>query len=160
MCMLFLLSFKSLDVIRIVIYYHFFQVRVRPGPGKGASGSTEHTVCRSILLTKGAFCTPRNVIRSITSRKKPAAADVIEEMKKLETNKMGHFLEESRDKVFYKVLPTDGNKELIEDHVDFTEYKECFETEMDSKYLTQAQTSRLLAKSPDRDVLISTYGYK
>ena len=45
--------------------------------------SFSQTIPANILLSNGAFCTSRSVIRSITTKKKPTSAEVLDEMKKL-----------------------------------------------------------------------------
>ena len=114
-------------------------------------------------MSKGAFCTPRSVLRSVTLRNKPASTDVIEQMKKLDEEGMGKFMGESeKEKSFHKLIPNDSEerKQLISKFTDYEEYKKKFKIEIDSKYITIAQHKRLLAKSPNKDILISEFGYK
>lgn len=81
-------------------------------------------------------------------------------MKKLESEGVGSFLSEGTgDKAFYKLLPEERNKDAIERFVTFSEYKKNFLTEI-GKSLSEAQQKRLLDKSPDKDILVSEYGYK
>ena len=111
------------------------------------------------MSTNGAFCTPRSVTRSLTSRRKPPAQSIIEEMKSLADQGLGHYKEVSNTKVYYKPLPTDGNKELIEKHgIQTTEYMDVF-SKKNMKDITQAQYNRLLSMSPDEQILRGEYGY-
>lgn len=87
----------------------------------------------------GAFCTPRSVQRSITSTNKPIAAELVVQMKKLEETGVGKFWESEREKVFYKLIPKDDNRELIQEYVDFDKYIASFEENSDTKSITQAQ---------------------
>lgn len=113
----------------------------------------------AILLSKGAFCTPRSVVRNMTTRIKPATAEVVEEMKKLAEDGIGKFVQlTEKEKAFYKPLPTDTNRQIIEPHALFEDYKKNFST-VDRKYITEGQHSRLLKKSWDKDILEKEYGY-
>ena len=96
---------------------------------------TNNSKCQ-ILLSNGAFCTPRSVIRSITSRKKPTTQEVVTEMAILEEEGIGKFEGSSKEKVFFKPLPVEGVN-LV--HVKFQEYKDCFLLPIDNKYINTAQ---------------------
>ena len=122
----------------------------------------QQTISSHILLSKGAFCTPCTVIRSVTTRSKPTTAQVVQQMKILNEGGVGKFEALSeKEKVFFKLLPTDDNKELLTTHcTNFEEYKNNFEAAIDTKYMMTAQHNRLLLKSPDKDVLMNEYGYK
>ena len=86
---------------------------------------------------------------------------VVEEMKKLDGEGIGKFETISeKEKAFYKPLPKEENKDLLSAHANFTEYKENFETGIDTKFMTPAQHNRLLMKSPHKDILQNEYGYK
>ena len=98
--------------------------------------------------------------RSFTSRQKPTADKVIEEMKSLEDSGLGHFISATANaKVYYKPLPTEENKTLIQQHASISDYMEVF-TNQSMKDITVSQFNRLLALSPDETVLRDQYGYK
>ena len=66
------------------------------------------------MLTKGAFVTPRSVIKNMTTKKRPRAEDIIKQMKSLEGKEIGNVNNITRTQtVFYKPLPLDENKEKI-----------------------------------------------
>lgn len=44
-----------------------------------------------ILLTKGPFCTPRNVIKNMTTKKRPKLCQIADGMKKLSEDNIGTF---------------------------------------------------------------------
>ena len=124
------------------------------------AGTTALSIVSHILLTKGGFCTPRSVIRNVTTRNKPTTAQVVEEMKRLETDGLGKFKQLSeKERVYYKPLPTEENREQLATHASFEDYKANFPV-LDEKYITQAQYNRLFNKSPDKDLLTREYGYK
>lgn len=125
-----------------------------------SSSANESTLAKIILMSaNGAFCTPRIVTRSLTSQRKPPAQSIIEEMKSLVDQSLGYYKEVSNTKVYYKPLPTDGNKELIEKHrIQITEYRDIF-CNKNMKGITQAQYNRLLSMSPDEQILRGEYGY-
>jgi hypothetical protein len=111
-----------------------------------------------ILLSKGALCTPRSVIRSITAKKKPSTIQVVDEMKLTEGG-VGSLKLYRRKKVFFKLVPTEANKEILTAHVDVKEYETNFEIPIEGKYITAAQHNRILEKRSEKDTLISKYGY-
>lgn len=80
-------------------------------------------------------------------------------MKKLEEEGVGMFKSEGGDRAFFKLLPEEGNKTLVENFVNFTEYETNFKAAV-GKQLTQPQQKRLLGRSPDKDTLERQYGYK
>ena len=43
-----------------------------------------------ILLTRGAFVTPRSVIKNMTTKKRPHAEEIIKQMKSLEEKEVGN----------------------------------------------------------------------
>ena len=64
-----------------------------------------------VLLTKGPFCTPRSVVRGLSTKAKPMTMQVQEEMKKLAEGGIGTFKSISeKEKVFFKPLDPTGNK--------------------------------------------------
>lgn len=75
--------------------------------------SLSRTIPANILLSRGAFCTSRSVTRSITTKKKPTSVEVLDEMKKLSDNGVGKFVITDKDKVYYKPLPDEINRERI-----------------------------------------------
>ena len=66
--------------------------KYHPGQVDQGSLSTGQTIPANILLSKGTFCTSRSVIRSITTRKKPTSAEVIDQIKKLSDGGVGRFV--------------------------------------------------------------------
>ena len=81
-------------------------------------------------------------------------------MKKLSDNGVGKFVITDKDKVYYKPLPDEINRERIVAHVDFSQYKDNFKADVDGKYFTQKQFNRLLSNTADKDILMSEYGYQ
>lgn len=71
---------------------------------------------------------------------------------------MGTYIETEKEKVFFKTVPVEENKEVITKFIDFEDYKEKY-TDINTKLLTQAQRERFLLRSPDKDILISNFGY-
>ena len=66
------------------------------------------------MLTKGAFVTPRNVIKNMTTKKRPHAEEIITEMKALEEQDVGYVKNLTRTQtVFYKPVPAEENREMI-----------------------------------------------
>ena len=119
--------------------------------------SRGQTLEAHILLSKGAFCTPRSIIRTITTRKKPSTAEVTDAMKSLADSGIGEFKALSeKEKVFFKPLPSE---KAHVGHVDAQLYQERFEVPIDEKYITNAQYNRLLNNSPNKDVLESQFQY-
>lgn len=126
----------------------------------GAGNQSTITIAKQIFNTKGAFCTPRSVIRSITTKVKPTATEVIAEMKNLHEKKLGIFKSKSdKERVFYKLLPETSNEDLITPYINFDHYKKIFEDGIDSRSITPSQCTRLLADSPDKEILTDKYGY-
>ena len=119
------------------------------------------TLAAHILMTKGAFCTPRSVVRGLTMMSKPTTSQVVDEMKNLAEEGIGKFQALSeKEKVFYKPIPLDANRELLVAHVNFEEYKDNFMKAIETKFITAAQYNRLLLNSPDKEILTSQYGLK
>ena len=112
-----------------------------------------------LMSTNGAFCTPRIVTRSFTTRFKPSAVVVIECMKKLEDQGLGHLSIVSNNKVFYKPIPREESKDQIEKYGNYETYKANF-TNQTIKDITPTQFNKLLGKSPDIEVLKQRFGYK
>ena len=72
------------------------------------------SLATTILLTKGAFVTPRSVVKNMTTKQRPQAETVVEEMKKLEQKEIGTLKTITRTQtVFYKLLPFDENKDKV-----------------------------------------------
>ena len=94
----------------------------------------------------------------MTSKERPQAEKIIEEMKSLEKKDMGTFKNiASRQTVFYKPLPCDANKENVikivgEDNWDtyVERFKEC-----DTIYITTSQHNRLLLSADNTEELES-----
>ncbi len=135
------------------------------GKSGGGSFSMQERIFEDIaviiLKANGAFCTPRSVVRSLTTKKRPSSAEIIEKMKELNKGGVGNLIAiTEKEKVFYKLLPSDDNKQKIECYLDFEVYKECFERYVDTKVITPKQHNRILNKSPDKGTLMEEYQYK
>ena len=75
------------------------------------SVSNKPSLAVTILLTKGAFVTPRSVIKNMTTKQRPQAETVIEEMKGLEQKQIGTIKSITRTQTaFYKLLLSEENK--------------------------------------------------
>lgn len=80
-------------------------------------------------------------------------------MKRLQEERLGVFKgDNEKEKVFFKKLPTENNKELIAKHVSFKDFETNFK--MDIEHMTATQMKRLLKLSPDKDCLVEEYGYE
>lgn len=124
-----------------------------------SSSSQQPTLGEIILLTPGAFCTPRSVIKNMTSQARPKAEEVQEEMKKLEEKGLGEFVSFSRkESAFYKVIPDDESQETVTSIVGdkWDKYKRQFLL-VDTKYVTATQHDRLLNLASEKDRLLQ-YG--
>ena len=83
------------------------------------------------------------VTRSLTSRQKPRAQVIVEEMKKLSDEGLGHYKTSGNNKVYYKPLPIDDDKELIEKYgISMKDYKDVF-CNKNMKDVTPSQFNRL-----------------
>ena len=123
------------------------------------SFSQQPTLGEIILLTPGAFCTPRSVIKNMTTQARPKAEEVQEEMKKLEEKGLGEFVSFSRkESDFYKVIPDDENQGTVMLIVGDkrNKYKQQFLL-VDTKYVTATQHDRLLNQASEKDRLLQ-YG--
>lgn len=123
------------------------------------SFSQQPTLGEIILLTPGAFCTPRSVIKNMTTQARPKAEEVQEEMKKLEEKGLGEFVSFSRkESDFYKVIPDDENQGTVMLIVGDkrNKYKQQFLL-VDTKYVTATQYDRLLNLASEKDRLLQ-YG--
>ena len=88
------------------------------------------------------------------------ATEVVEGMKSLSEDGIGHYIElTEKEKVYYKPLPVEDNEAKIGKYVDYVQYKERFSMATDAKFFSTAQHRRLLTKSPDKDILMQEYGY-
>ena len=112
----------------------------------------------TILLTKGAFVTPRSVIKNMTCRHRPQADKIIEEMKSLEKKKIGTLKIITRTQtVYYKPLPSDENKDSVIEIVgeeNWESYVQRFK-DIDTMYITASQHNRLLVYADNEDELES-----
>ncbi len=135
-----------------------------PCTEEGIKSARQYTASNCGILYpddyKGAFCTPRSVVKTITTRSKPTASQVTDETRKLEEEGIGKFTSiNQKEKAFYKPLPIEVNKELLLAHVDYDGYNRNFEIDIDTKFITAAQHNRLFRKSPHKDILTDEYGY-
>lgn len=80
-------------------------------------------------------------------------------MKLLDEEGVGVFIgHNEKEKVFFKKVPTQCNKEMIsKQDVDFGDYERNFK--MNIEHMTTTQINRLLNRSPDKDKLVRDYGY-
>ena len=112
----------------------------------------------TIMLTKGAFVTPRSVIKNMTTRQRPQAEKIIEEMKSLEKKGIGNVKNVARAQtVFYKPLPSDDNKDCVSEIVgeqNWDIYVQRFK-EVDTMYITASQHNRLLVSADNEEELES-----
>ena len=103
-----------------------------------------------ILLSKGPFCTPRSVIKNMTTKIRPKLDEIAEHMKKLDDRNIGTFITLThKERAYFKPLPEDANKEAICSVIGerWEEYCSNFKT-IDIKYITVTQFNRLFASSP------------
>ena len=104
----------------------------------------------SILMSKGPFCTPRSVIKNMTTKARPKLDEVAELMKKLANDGIGTFKNISqKERVFFKLLPEEENKDSVCGTIGdrWADYVSNFKT-IDTKYITLTQFNRLLGASP------------
>ena len=98
------------------------------------------------MLTKGAFVTPRNVIKNMTTKKRPHAEDIIKQMKALE-EKVGYIKNLTKvQTAFYKPLPVEEKKEKIVEVIgsdNWGIYEEIFK-KVDTMHITLSQHNWLL----------------
>ena len=110
----------------------------------------------TILLTKGAFVTPKSVIKNMTTKQRPQAGTVIEEMKVLEQKEIGTVKTITRTQtVFYKLVPSEENKPMVTEivgHENWGTYIQRFK-EDDRIYITASQHNRLLDAAEDKEEL-------
>ena len=116
------------------------------------------SLATTILLTKGAFVTPRNVIKNMTTKKRPHAEDIITEMKALEEKEVGYVKNLTRAQVvLYKPLPVDENKDVIVSIIGtdcWDSYAQKFK-EVDTMHITESQHNRLLQAAVNKAELES-----
>lgn len=107
------------------------------------------------MLTKGAFVTPRSVIKNMTTKQRPQAEKIIEEMKSLEEMDVGTVKTITRTQtIYYKPLPSDSNKDGIIGEENWHIYVQHFK-EDDTMYITASQHNRLLHFADNIDELQS-----
>ena len=109
----------------------------------------------TILLTKGAFVTPRSVIKNMTTKQRPQAEKVVEEMNGLEQQHIGKLKSLTRTQTAsYKLIPSEENKckvtELIGDE-NWDTYMQRFK-EIDQTYITASQHNRLLDSADNKEL--------
>ena len=113
-----------------------------------------------ILLSKGPFCTPRSVIKNMTTRARPKLDEIADHMKKLDELDIGKFEKVTqKERAYFKPLPDDENMENVCNIIGerWEEYVSNFKT-MDTKYITVTQFNRLLAASPYSAEDMAIYG--
>ena len=100
--------------------------------------------------------TPRNVIKNMTTRKRPHAEEIIKEMKALEEKEVGYMKKLTRAQTaFYKPLPVEENKEKIVEVIGshcWDIYTQNFK-EIDTMHITASQHNRLLEAAENGDEL-------
>ena len=108
------------------------------------------------MLTKGAFVTPRNVIKNMTTKKRPHAEEIITEMKALEEQEVGYVKNLTRTQtVFYKPVPAEENREMIVEIIGsdrWDSYTQNFK-DIDKMHITASQHNRLLQAAQNQDEL-------
>ena len=116
------------------------------------------SLAATIMLTKGAFVTPRSVIKNMTTKKRPHAEEVVGEMKSLEQKEVGYIKYLTRAQtVFYKPLPSDENKDKVVEVIGsdlWDTYIQCFK-EADIMYITVSQHNRMLLSAENKEDLES-----
>ena len=92
----------------------------------------------------------------MTTKQRPQAGTVIEEMKALEQKEMGTIKTVTRSQtVFYKLLPSEDNQQKVADVVgdeNWDMYIQRFK-EPDQMYITASQHNRLLDSADDKEEL-------
>lgn len=86
----------------------------------------------------------------MTTKYRPRLDEIADHMKQLQECGIGTFVNlTSKERAFYKPLPTEDIKETICKVIDerWDEYRANFKVD-DTKYLTKTQFNRLLAASP------------
>ena len=125
-----------------------------------AKDVTKRPLSHIILLTKGPFVTPRTVIKNMTTKHRPSAQEVLEEMKKLEEG-LGTVKSVTKTQtVYYKPIPNDENKEDVLSLIEAEQwdaYTQHFK-ELDTTYMTASQHNRFLLEAVDLDML-NSFGY-
>lgn len=115
----------------------------------------------NILIMKGPYCTPRNVLKNMTTKSRPKLEDIAEKMKSLADGGIGMFKNISqRERVYYKPLPKEENRQAICAVIGeekWNEYVSNFSV-LDTKYITLSQHNRLLDNSPFTLQEYATYG--
>ena len=94
------------------------------------SESQTQTLSGHIFMTKGAFCTPRSVVRGLTTRLKTTTLQVMEEMKRLDEEGVGNFKHyQIKKKLFTspsQLIETKINLLYTNYYVNFDEYADNF----------------------------------
>ena len=120
--------------------------------------TTKPALSHTILLTKGPFVTQRTVIKNMTTKQRPSAQEILEEIKKLEEEGLGAVKSVTKTQVvYYKPLPIDENKEavlLLIGKEKWDTYVAQFK-EQDTTYMTASQYNRFLLQSDHQDTLDS-----
>jgi hypothetical protein len=133
-------------------------IQVRETEAATSQPDNEVSLAMTILLTRGAFVTPRSVIKNMTTKKRPLAEEIIKEMRVLEEKDVGYVRNITRTQtVFYKPTPVDDNKDRVNrilgsDYWDV--YVKNFE-EIDTVHITQSQHNRLLFAADNEEELES-----
>ena len=80
-------------------------------------------------------------------------------MKKLHEERVGLFEgQNDKEKVFYKKLPTQNNKELISKHVDFNDYESNFKMSIEHMTATQMKTrAQIRTKNMDMRIQYASF---
>ena len=100
--------------------------------------------------------TPRNVIKNMTTKKRPHAEEIITEMKALEEQEVGYVKNLTRTQtVFYKPVPAEENREIIVEIIGsdrWDSYTQNFK-DIDTMHITASQHNRLLQAAQNQDEL-------
>lgn len=156
-----IIIFTYMQLFIMYIFLHKTQASptASTAPKDDSSATQENNLATAVLIsTNGAFCTPRIVTRSFTTRCKPSSEAIVNSMKQLAEKGIGHYSVEANSKVYYKPLPTENNKQLIEKYVPVQNYSDVF-TNKNVKDINASQFNRLLANSPDERILRDQYEY-
>ena len=123
-----------------------------------AKDTTKPALSHIILLTKGPFVTPRTVIKNMTTKPRPSAQEILQEMKKLEEEGLGTVMSITKTQVvYYKPVPKDENKEDVQLQIGKEQWDAYIAQvkEQDTTYMTASQYNCFLLESDDHNTLDS-----
>lgn len=148
-----------LQLLGIIICNHVIQtLECNKSTVNEAKDTTKPPLSNIILLTKGPFVSPRMMIKNMTTRYRPPAEEILQEMKKLEEEGLGTVKSITKTQtVHYKPIPNDDNKEDVLTTIATEEWDAYIAhfKDVDLIYMTASQHNRFLLESDDEDVLNS-----